>query len=253
MRARIWTAALLAFATPAVVAQDMEEPASASVADAYAKVKTEYKAAYDEFVTAYRAAESEDERNTIYAEQYPKAIEWFPELWAAIDAAPQDPDCVEPLLWIAGNDRTGEHTARAGQSLLANHLDSDGLGEACWTFARAEGGGAFLERVMQKSPHADVRAVAQYNFAKSLLESDSEKNSARADELFSDIELNHADVEHPYRGTLGAAAEADLFELRNLQIGMQVPEIEGEDLDGVAFKLSDYRGKAVLLDFWGNW
>jgi hypothetical protein len=31
------------------------------------------------------------------------------------------------------------------------------------------------------------------------------------------------------------------------------PEIEGEDQDGVAFKLSDYRGKVVLLDFWGNW
>ncbi len=23
--------------------------------------------------------------------------------------------------------------------------------------------------------------------------------------------------------------------------------------DGVAFQLSDYRGKAVMLDFWGNW
>jgi hypothetical protein len=30
-------------------------------------------------------------------------------------------------------------------------------------------------------------------------------------------------------------------------------EIEGEDQDGVVFKLSDYRGKVVLLDFWGNW
>jgi cytochrome oxidase Cu insertion factor (SCO1/SenC/PrrC family) len=31
------------------------------------------------------------------------------------------------------------------------------------------------------------------------------------------------------------------------------PEIEGEDQDGVTFKLSDYRGKVILLDFWGNW
>jgi hypothetical protein len=37
------------------------------------------------------------------------------------------------------------------------------------------------------------------------------------------------------------------------EVGQMVPEIEGEDLDGQHFKLSDYRGKVVVLDFWGNW
>ena len=36
-------------------------------------------------------------------------------------------------------------------------------------------------------------------------------------------------------------------------IGELAPEIEGMDLDGVAFKLSDYRGKVVMLDFYGDW
>ena len=31
------------------------------------------------------------------------------------------------------------------------------------------------------------------------------------------------------------------------------PDIAGVDLDGVAFKLSDYKGEVVLLDFWGDW
>jgi len=44
-----------------------------------------------------------------------------------------------------------------------------------------------------------------------------------------------------------------LFELRNLGIGKTAPEIEGEDVDGKKFKLSDYRGKVVVLDFWGDW
>ena len=36
-------------------------------------------------------------------------------------------------------------------------------------------------------------------------------------------------------------------------IGKPAPEIQGEDIDGVPFKLSDYRGKIILLDFWGHW
>ena len=38
-----------------------------------------------------------------------------------------------------------------------------------------------------------------------------------------------------------------------LKIGNRAPEISGEDIEGVAFKLSDYRGKVVVLDFWGDW
>jgi hypothetical protein len=36
-------------------------------------------------------------------------------------------------------------------------------------------------------------------------------------------------------------------------VGKDAPEIKGLDLDGKSFKLSDYKGKVVLLDFWGNW
>jgi len=35
--------------------------------------------------------------------------------------------------------------------------------------------------------------------------------------------------------------------------GRQAPAIEGKDADGKAFALSDYRGKVVMLDFYGQW
>ena len=39
----------------------------------------------------------------------------------------------------------------------------------------------------------------------------------------------------------------------DLAIGKVAPEISGVDVDGSKFKLSDYRGKVVVLDFWGDW
>lgn len=36
-------------------------------------------------------------------------------------------------------------------------------------------------------------------------------------------------------------------------IGEMAPEIVGVDLEGVEFKLSDYKGQVIMLDFYGDW
>lgn len=57
-----------------------------------------------------------------------------------------------------------------------------------------------------------------------------------------------------YNGrTIGEFAPGELFRLRELGIGKPVPEIQGADSEGRRFKLSDYRGKVVVLTFTGNW
>jgi len=38
-----------------------------------------------------------------------------------------------------------------------------------------------------------------------------------------------------------------------LAIGQKAPEILGADVDGNEMKLSDYLGKVIVLDFWGDW
>ncbi len=38
-----------------------------------------------------------------------------------------------------------------------------------------------------------------------------------------------------------------------LDIGQMAPEIQGKDLDGRPMKLGEFRGKVVVLDFWGFW
>jgi cytochrome oxidase Cu insertion factor (SCO1/SenC/PrrC family) len=36
-------------------------------------------------------------------------------------------------------------------------------------------------------------------------------------------------------------------------VGQLAHDIDGEDLEGNRFRLSDYRGRVVVLTFWGDW
>ena len=51
----------------------------------------------------------------------------------------------------------------------------------------------------------------------------------------------------------GELGKIRLDEFKTRGIGMLAPEIEGVDTNGQSMKLSDYRGKVVLVSFWATW
>ena len=65
------------------------------------------------------------------------------------------------------------------------------------------------------------------------------------------MKKKYGEVKSPWGQTWGQLLDEQIEALK--VIGTPAKEIAGNDLDGVAFKLSDYRGKTVLLDFWGYW
>jgi len=78
----------------------------------------------------------------------------------------------------------------------------------------------------------------------------TEQNQVRDIELQTMFER----LKQNYGGT-DAAKKADkyLFALEHLAIGKNAPDFQATDQDGKRFKLSDYRGKVVVIDFWGFW
>src|SRR5262245_45090021 len=59
-----------------------------------------------------------------------------------------------------------------------------------------------------------------------------------------------------YTGAYKSRARAAIGVEAALQgnfIGKMAPDFELDTLDGKKVKLSDYRGKAVLLNFWATW
>ncbi len=74
-----------------------------------------------------------------------------------------------------------------------------------------------------------------------------------AEAFFERAAEQYGDVKLPYADTVGVKAKADLHEIRHLSVSKEAPDIDGADQDGKRFKLSDYRGKAVLLYFWSEY
>jgi thiol-disulfide isomerase/thioredoxin len=56
-----------------------------------------------------------------------------------------------------------------------------------------------------------------------------------------------------HKKTLADVARAKIDEMENLVAGKPAPAIDGIGMDGKSLKLSDYRGKVVVLVFWGTW
>jgi hypothetical protein len=109
-----------------------------------------------------------------------------------------------------------------------------------------------LAKIEKESHDREVQATAAFG----ILNADGESSfSRKLDSAAARARANRLkELIKKYEGT-GPAKRAggEIFELENLQVGMTAPEILGTDENGKPFKLSEYRGKVVVLDFWGFW
>jgi thiol-disulfide isomerase/thioredoxin len=80
-----------------------------------------------------------------------------------------------------------------------------------------------------------------------------EPNPQRRGKLLTDADRRAVENMLARKKTLGQQAQERLDELLNLAVGKPAPEIEGVDFGGKPLKLSDYKGKVVMLVFWGTW
>jgi hypothetical protein len=108
----------------------------------------------------------------------------------------------------------------------------------------------FLRALLKESPDHAVKGKAAYSLGCYLNRND--RNPKEAEKVFEEVAAQYPDVTG-YRTSLADMAKSQLFEIRNLKIGQVAPDITGKTVDGKKLKLSTYRGKVVVLDFWGDW
>jgi hypothetical protein len=72
----------------------------------------------------------------------------------------------------------------------------------------------------------------------------------QAEVVFERTVQEIGDETGPHRDSLRDDARAELYEIRELSVRKPAPEIVGQDIDGKPFKLSEFTGKVVVIDFW---
>ncbi|MBL8753561.1 MAG: hypothetical protein JNK15_09690 [Planctomycetes bacterium] len=163
-------------------------------------------------------------------------------------------DAVPFLLFQVQNAEGKNDLAEPFDTLLAAHVDSPKLAELggmlpfLGNIFAAEKAQAALERLGQ-SKDATVRGFVLFTNHKQTIETadvaGAEYGKAKAELLDIAKLAGNAELTQQIDDAIGTREK--------FGIGVTAPDIAGEDLDGVAFKLSDYKGKVVFLDFWGDW
>jgi hypothetical protein len=134
----------------------------------------------------------------------------------------------------------------------------EALGEYVQLLGRSDAPAAAraLRALMAKSPDKTLRGEGAVALGENLRKRSEtayqSKDKARSGKLAAEAEdvLERAVKDHVKDGKLARQARDALFRLKHLSAGKTAPDIEAEDMDGKRFKLSDYRGKVVVLDFW---
>lgn len=156
--------------------------------------------------------------------------------------------------WILLNTQDGPEVEKAAGVILREHVRSPELLGFCQEMGRMRHRCTqeLLEAVVKENPNDEIRATACFTLAtiaKDQCNYGVEKPlAARAEKLFERVVSEFSKAGRTGEN-LASKATAELSELRRVTIGKQAPDFEATDIDGKVRRLSDLRGKVVVVHF----
>lgn len=252
-----------------------------SINDQLDELKTQLNSAISDLRDQFEEAESDEEQQQVIEDRRQLELVLVTKAVALTADNDDDDHDVQMLMWLMGKTK-GEGRDLAFQTLISDHIESDKLYLLADQLGRSRSPEVeiehYLRQMIEHSSADRVKGVATLSLA-GLIDritamSDREKDAMQerlGDEwreyadswsgergseevvkLLNACVEQYADARVRGRGTVGEKAGTQLAQM-NLRVGGVAPDILGEDLDGVSFSLSEYRGKVVMLDFWGDW
>jgi len=160
---------------------------------------------------------------------------------------------IQQAWWLRTEGKMESTAMPLAEDLLERHPKSPQLNllaEYYYVFTKDQRR-ALYERLLEISPHREVKAAAHFGLAplSPMRTPEGQPNPHYAKLLgeYKDVKWRESTYGRIADARVNPLSPADLAE------GKPAPEIEGVDHNGKPMKLSDYRGRVVLLDFWGDW
>lgn len=219
-----------------------------------AELIAEFDAAHAVYKTAL--SEEEDKKKKRALRKQKPAIDFYPKFQSLGESGEG-----RALMWMIENVRDagfkkkeadGIKAELAGR-LVREFVAADWFGDAAKLIIKEKRalGMELVEElattIVAKSPDRIIQARTLADLAAVFERSKDEDESKKGTALFARLEKEYDEE------TLGQALSGSRFKSTFLRKGKVVPDFTTEDVDGAAFKLSDYRGQVVLIDFWGFW
>lgn len=261
----------LLFTTGLVLSAEKKPTKQTGPAAELADIQKEYGKEVQEAIKVFRSAKTDEDRNAAVNRLVPFGDR-------AVKLAEQnsgDPAALDALVWtlrtvggMPATDKTKPLVQRTLKLLAKDYVKNDKIGKVCLMIGQmatqgetGESATELLKAVLENGKSKDAKGLACYALAQAAaarLES-AEDDASKATAATKDAEQYYDRVLKEFSSvkvdnvTLEEMATPALFELRNLAIGKSPPETVSRDLEGKPVKLSDLRGKVVVLDIWATW
>jgi DNA-binding ferritin-like protein (Dps family) len=240
-------------AQPAAEPQNAAERCDALIE----KAEAAQNAWIEEYRAKVKAARETDEDLPAFSWDNSPLKDFLPQFQALAEEFAGTEGAIAPLIWIVSDASwiDTDATKSAIETLFEVHIESEELETLSGSLRQFENilgverNKQLLSRIEELSPSKKLCGWATYT---------------RVIGDFEDAELD-SEAYASLKQTLLAAAEASGDKRlkssvakktrvrEHFALGMTAPDITGVDLDGVAFNLSDYTGKVLFVDFWGDW
>ena len=248
-------------------AQEKKDNPKPSLQEKIQEIQKEIQKAQEPLLKEFQAAKTDKEKDAIREKAMALQSNYADKFLAVAMEDVKDPAALLVMLQAMQMGQGKAVSEKAANAIAEHFADNPMLKQRLPALGNmGDAGQTLLKTLHAKAKDKNTKGITLYYLASAKAENADYPRDGKqlppakkaaeikeAETLLAQAAKEYGDVELPREGTVAKAVEGQLFFLHNLVVGKTMPDSVVEDLQGKKVKISDYRGKVVVLDIWATW